>query len=384
MATKKLRYGIVGGGQGSFIGVVHRSALALAGEFDLVCACFSRNVEKNRATGEEVGLDPARVYATFDEMATTEAARADKPDFMVVTTRNDWHFAACKAFLEQGFHVMCEKPLATSVADALELKRIAEEQNRILGVSYTYSGHVMAMDARNRIRAGEIGDVLMVMGEYPQDWLLDMAGGANHGISTWRIEPRIAGNSNCVGDIGTHIEHTVSFMTGLKISKLCAVLDKVGQGTQLDNNAAILLKFENGATGSYWCSQVAAGYDNALKVRIFGTEGAIEFDQEKSNYLTVTHKSGVPQKFSRGRDGVSAQAAAYAVIPSGHPEGYHNAFANLYRSFGQAIRDSADGTRKPLTEYDFATVENGIDGVRFIEKCLESAANGSAWVSYHA
>ncbi|MDR1733592.1 MAG: Gfo/Idh/MocA family oxidoreductase [Oscillospiraceae bacterium] len=376
----KLRYGIVGGGEGSFIGVVHRNALALSGQFELVCACFSRDSGKNQRTAASVGLDAARVYDSFAEMAAAEAARSDKPDFMVVTTRNDWHFEACKAFLETGFHVMCEKPLATNTADALELKRIAKANDLLLAVSYTYSGHVMAMDARNRIRRGEIGDILMVMGEYPQDWLLDMADGKDHGIATWRIDPKIAGGSNCIGDIGTHIEHTVSFMTGLKIVKLCAVLDKVGEGTELDNNAAVLLKFDNGATGCYWCSQVAAGYDNALKVRIFGTNGAVEFDQEASNYLKVVKKSGPVEIHSRGRGYVTAAAAAYAVIPAGHPEGYHNAFANLYLSFAEAVKDKQNGTLKPLCEYDFATVDNGIEGVRFIEACLQSASAGGAWV----
>jgi predicted dehydrogenase len=184
-----------------------------------------------------------------------------------------------------------------------------------------------------------------------------------------------------VGDIGTHIEHTAAFMTGLRIVKLCAVMDKVGNGTQLDNNAAILIKYENGATGNFWCSQVAAGYDNALKVRVFGTQGAVEFDQERSNYLTVTTRGGAPQTYSRGRGYIGA-AADYSTIPAGHPEGYHNAFANLYRSFGAAVRDAQNDHLKPLAEYDFPTADAGVAGVRFVEKCLESAANGSVWVDF--
>jgi predicted dehydrogenase len=382
LQNRKLRYGIVGGGAGAFIGVVHRHALALAGQFELVCGCFSRDEENNASTGGSLGLDDARVYADFTQMAQTEALREDKPDFMVCTTRNDYHYACCKAFLEAGFHVMCEKPLSQTQAQAEELQRIAHVKGLLLGVSYVYSGHVMAMEARSLIRAGEIGEIMMVMGEYPQDWLIEMAEGANHGISTWRIDPQIAGRSNCVGDIGTHIEHSISFMTGLRIEKLCAVMDKFGAGTALDNNAAILIKYSNGATGSYWCSQVAAGYDNALKLRIFGTAGAIEFDQEKSNYLTVVRKGGAPQLWSRGRGYIGDAAAAYSRIPAGHPEGYHNAFVNLYSSFADALRDLVSGRLRPLEQYDFPTVEAGVDGVRFVEKCLESAANGNIWVKY--
>jgi predicted dehydrogenase len=377
---KKLTYGMVGGAHNSFIGVVHRSSMALEGGFSPVCGCFSRNAETNKQTGAEMGLSAERVYADFSEMALAESKRDDKPDFMVVTTRNHDHFTVVKTLMEHGFHVMCEKPLTTNTADALELKRIAEERKLILGVSYTYSGHVMAMDARGLIKSGAIGEVLMVMGEYPQDWLLSMAEGAGHGIATWRIEPSVAGGSNAVGDIGSHIEHTVAFMTGLKIKKLCAVMDKCGEGTELDNNSVITVKYDNGATGCYWCSQVAAGYDNALKVRIFGTEGSIEFDQEANNYLLFTKKDGTRELRSRGRGYVTAEAAAFSKIPPGHPEGYHNAFGNLYRAFGDAVIDSQNGTLKPLKEYAFPSVDEGVDGVRFIEKCLESAANGSVWV----
>jgi predicted dehydrogenase len=218
------------------------------------------------------------------------------------------------------------------------------------------------------------------MGEYPQEWLLSMAHDSNHGISTWRIDPSIAGGSNAVGDIGSHIEHTVSFMTGLKIEKLCAVMDKFGKGTELDNNSVITVKYTNGATGCYWCSQVAAGYDNALKVRIFGTEGAIEFDQESSNYLKLTKKNGATMTRSRGCGYVTAGAAKYSTVPSGHPEGYHNAFANLYIAFKDAINDHAKGCLKDLCEYGFPNVDDGVDGVRFVEKCVESAEKGSVWV----
>jgi predicted dehydrogenase len=238
----------------------------------------------------------------------------------------------------------------------------------------------MAMEARSLIRRGEIGDIMVVMGEYPQDWLISMVDGAHHSISSWRLDPEITGGSNCVGDIGTHIEHTVSFMTGLKIQKLCAVMDKFGSATLLDNNAHVLVKYENGATGTYWSSQIAVGNDNALKVRIYGTEGAILFDQEQCNYLTFIKRNCPPQILSRGCPYLTPEASAYSRIPPGHLEGHHVAFANLYKAFTEDIRRVYRG-EAPL-KADYPGADDGIDGVKFVEKCLESANNGSSWASY--
>jgi len=371
---------MIGGGPGSFIGGVHRASIALNGTAELVAGCFSRTRDKNEQTGRENGLDPARVYDSFEIMAQMESLREDKPDFVVVTAQNYAHYDACKAFLSKGFHVMCEKPLATTVNDALEIKKLAAENKCLVGVSYTYAGHVMVMEARNLIKRGEIGEALIVMGEYPQDWLIGMVDGASHGISSWRLDPVITGGSNCVGDIGSHIEHTVSYMTGLRIKKLCAIMDRVGAGTVLENNAHILIKYENGATGTYWSSQVAIGNENALRVRIYGTEGAIEFDQENCNYLTLIKKGRPRQILSRGCEYLTPGAAAYNRIPPGHLEGHHVAFANLYVAFTNDIRRVLKG--EAPTYADYPGVDDGIDGVRFVEKCWESANNGNTWVSY--
>ena len=380
MANRKLRYAMVGGGPGAFIGGVHRAAIALNGNAQLVAGCFSKTPEKNKVTGAENNLDPGRVYDTFQEMAEKEASRDDKPDFVVITAQNYVHYDACKAFLGRGFHVMCEKPLTTTVAKAVELKALAEKNGCLLGVCYTYAGHIMAMEARNLIRRGEIGDVLIVMGEYPQDWLISMVDGAHHSIASWRLDPVITGGSNCVGDIGTHVEHTVSYMTGLKIKKLCAIMDKFGEGTELDNNAHVLVKYENGATGTYWSSQVAIGNENGLWVRIFGTEGAIEFDQDMCNYLKIWKKGCPVTILSRGNSYITPESAAYNRIPPGHPEGHHVAFANLYKAFTDDIYRKQRG-EAPLCD-DYAGAEAGIEGVKFIEKCLESANNGNCWVDY--
>lgn len=375
-----LRYGMVGGGPGSFIGGVHRGAIQLEGAAELVAGCFSRKLDDNMTAGKGLGLADDRVYASYAEMAEKEALREDKIDFVVIAAQNMVHFGASKAFLEKGIHVMCEKPLTTSLKDALELKQLAKTNGCLFAVSYSYAFHVMVLEAKALIESGEIGEVLNVMGEYPQEWLIDLVEETQQRQASWRTDPKQAGLSNCVGDIGTHIEHMVSFMTGLRIKRLCAKLDVRGEGRSLDTNAHVLLEYSNGASGHYWCSQVAVGYDNGLKVRIFGTKGAIEFEQEKSNYLRVTKKGCAPQVYSRGCGYISPKAAAYSRIPSGHPEGYHEAFANLYRAFAEAVQKQVSGEAVNEAECIYPNIDAGIDGVRFIEKCIESSGKGAVWV----
>lgn len=379
ITERKLRYGMVGGGPGAFIGAVHRAGIGINNNCNLVAGCFSRDKNKNAQTGKEYSIEN-RLYSTYEEMAEKEFIREDKIDFVVIVTRNDSHYEICKAFLEKGINVMIEKPFTINSHEAEELKQLAEEKDLVLGVAYAYTGHVMAKEARNIIKSGEIGDVLVVMGEYPQDWLMNMVTEKNHGISAWRIEKKQAGNSNCTGDIGSHIENMVSYMTGLKIDKLSAIMDRFGENTELDNNAHIMLKYDNGATGTYWCSQVAIGNDNGLWVRIYGTKGSVEFKQEASNYLLVTKKGCPPTMYSRGHDYISEQAAKFSRVPSGHPEGYHEAFANLYVEFCNCIYDKLDGKKIDTNDYDFPKADDGINGVKFIEKCLESAEDNSKWV----
>ena len=241
----------------------------------------------------------------------------------------------------------------------------------------------MAMEARNIIKCGDIGEIKMVMGEYPQDWLIDPVE-QDSKQAAWRTDPKLAGSSNCTGDIGSHIENMVSFMTGLRIEQLCASLDIIGEGRTLDTNAEILLRYTNGARGCYWCSQIAIGNDNGLKVRIYGTKGAIEFEQEKSNYLKVTMKGQPSQYYSRGSGYLTPEAAQFSRTPTGHPEGYHEAYANLYKSFIQAIWKQYAGETINEAEAGYPTIDMGIDGVRFIEKCVESSRQGAVWVQVEA
>ena len=377
----KLKYGMVGGGPGSFIGDVHRRSIALDGKADLVAGSFSRNMEGSLQTAKELGVCEERVYATFEEMAKKEAAREDGIDFVVIVTPNFMHYAVAKAFLENGIHVACDKPLCFEIEEAEELKELAEKNGCLFCVTYTYTGHVMAKQARDMIQKGEIGEVRVVMTEYAQDWLIESDEELGK-QGEWRTDPKRSGSSNCLGDIGTHAENMVNYMTGLKLKRLCAKMDKKVAGRVLDDNSQVLLEYENGATGTLWASQVAIGNDNALRTRIFGTLGTIEFIQEESNYLKVTKKGGSTMIYSRGTGAVGEAAGAFSRLPSGHPEGLFSAFANIYSAFADAIYDKADGIEKDEESYGYPTVEMGLDGVKFVNRCVESSQAGSVWVDF--
>ncbi len=375
--NKKLYYGMVGGDSSSFMGGVHRKAAAYDGRVELVAGCFSRNIEKNLKTGEKCGLSNDRVYNDFHKMAEKEAG---KIDFVSIVLPNYAHYEASKAFLEKGINVYCEKPLTFTVEEAVELAEITKEKGLLFGVNYSYSGYPMVKQAREIVRRGDIGEVKMVMGEYPQDYLLAALEGEDGGISTWRVDPEIAGRSNCVGDIGSHIENTVSYITGLKIESLSANLQSISAASELDDNAEIMLKFHNGATGMYWSSQVAIGHDNGLKVRIYGTNGSIIWEQEKPDYLTVSYIDKPKEILSRGRDDLYPLAENKLRLPAGHPEGLPLAFANMYANFIDAVMANKVDNIKP-EDYDFPTVEDGIDGVRFINACVDSSERDSSWVA---
>ena len=383
-ATQKksriLKYGMVGGGPGAFIGDVHRRANALEGKCSIVAGSFSDVEWEIQEMGDQLGLDKQRVYLTYQEMAEKEAAREDGIDFVSIVTPNFLHYGVAKTFLEKGISVVCEKPLTVDLEQAIELKEIAAANNCLFAVTYTYTGHVMAKEARQIVQSGQIGDIRIVMAEYPQDWLVDTIEKEGQRQAAWRTDPKQAGKSNCVGDIGSHTENMVSFITGLKIEKLVANMDVFGDGRLLDNNAQILLKYDNGASGCYWCSQVAIGYDNALKVRVFGTKGTIEFDQESCNYLKVTLKGQPTQVYSRGCGYVSPEAAAYSRVPAGHPEGFYEAYANIYSSFADALTKKLDGEKVDEAKAGYPTIDMGIDSVRFVTKCVESMEKGSVWV----
>ena len=374
-----IRYGMVGGGMKALIGEVHRKALKFDNRVELVAGCFSSHADRNAEVGVEYGLDPARVYANYAEMAKAEAAREDGIDFVSVVTPNNTHYAVCKAFLEAGIHVVCEKPLCFTVEQAEELEALSREKGLLFGVTYTYTGYVMSKVMKEMIAEGKIGKVVSVNAEYAQDWLLgELATGNNTqtNIAVWRTDPAVSGAANCVGDIGTHIENYVHYVTGLKIKRLVATTNKYGKA--LDLNANIIVEYENGVNGAYWCSQVAAGHYNGLAVRVYGDKGALEWAQEDPEHLRYTPMDGATQLLARGTGCIKEKAAAQGRLPSGHPEGLVTAFANIYRNYVSALVAKKNGADAEV--YDYPRVEDGVNGVRFVKAVVESAANGSTWV----
>jgi predicted dehydrogenase len=378
--SPKLRYGMIGGGQGAFIGDVHRKSIAMDGKAGIVCGAFSQSYENTLATGESLGLPHDRLYRTFDEMIRAEARRDDRPDFISIVTPNSTHFPAAKLALEQGFSVVCEKPLATSSRDAADLACLVRESGLLFCVTYAYSGYPIVKHIRDLIASGEIGGIRFVNGEYPQEWLATRLEDTGQKQAAWRTDPRLAGISNCVGDIGSHIEFMAATMTGLEIESLCARLDRFGAGRPLDDNATIMVNYKGGAKGVYWSSQIAAGHDNALRLRIYGTKGAVEWFQETPNTARVSFLDRPSGTISRGRDPMSPRAQSLSRLPSGHPEGYFEGFANVYSTFITALaKKLRDETLTPV-DLDFPNVDEGVRGVRFIEKCVESSTRGSVWV----
>jgi predicted dehydrogenase len=379
---RKVRYGMVGGDLKAFIGGVHRNALCLVENAQLVAGCFTPNPETNWECGEFYELDDERIYSDYKAMAQAESNREDKIDFVVIVTPNYLHYEVAKEFILHGIHVMCEKPLCFEIDQAKELQQLSLENHVLFGVNYSYCGNNLLKYAKQIVREGFIGDIINVNAEYLQEWLIDDIGAGDettNKLSVWRKNPELSGISNCVGDIGTHIEHTVSYITGLKISKVAAVLDYYNQ--PLDLNANMLVEFDNGSHGTFCCSQVCVGHANGLVVRIFGTEGSLEWQQENSNYLYVTKKGQPTQIINRGMGYVTGRAAKINSVPSGHPEGLVNAFANVYKSFTNAVLKKAAGEALTEDDLDFPDVEAGIHGIRFIHAAVESNNNQSKWIT---
>lgn len=375
-----LTYGMVGGGEGAFIGDVHRKAIALDGKATLVCGCFSTDPQNTLRTGIALGIDQQRLYATFEEMAVEEGKRDKKIDFVVIVTPNFTHYAIAKAFLENNINVVCDKPFTVTSAQSRELKELAEKQALSLCVTYTYTGYPVAKHARLMIENGDLGEIRFVNAEYPQDWLSTRLEETGQKQAGWRSDPDKSGASNCVGDIGSHIENMVSYMTNLKITKLSARLDTTVTGRKLDDNATIMVDYEGGARGVYWCSQIAVGNDNGLRVRIFGSKASIEWAQENPNYLKISYLDKPTEIISRGRDALYPGADAYSRIPPGHPEGYFEAFANIYKAFIGFIMKKRNGSEILPEDLDFPQAAEGEQGVTFIEKCVESSEKNSAWI----
>ncbi len=378
----RLKYGMIGGGKGAFIGDVHRKAIAMDGKAALEAGCFSQSYASTLETGEFLGLDRDRLYKTFEDMLVAEGKRKDKIDFVVIATPNSTHYPIAKLAMENGIHVVCEKPLTTNSRDAADLARLVKEKNILFCVTYAYTGYPIVKHMRGLVRNGDLGEIRFVSGEYPQDWLATLLEKTGQKQAAWRTDPNLAGASNCVGDIGSHIENMVSYVTELKIRSLLARLDHFGAGRPLDDNASILLNFEGGARGIYWSSQIAVGHDNGFRVRIYGTKAGMEWAQENPNYLRVSYIDKPSEILSRGRDKMHPRAQALSRIPSGHPEGYFEAFANIYSTYITALSKLKSHQALTADDLDYPGVEAGLGGVEFIEKCVESSNKGAVWINF--
>lgn len=381
-AALKLKYGMVGGGQGAFIGDVHRKTAQFDGKAEIAAGCFSSNYQNTRETGSMLGLDESRLYESFEQMAAAEGQREDKIDFVIIVTPNYLHFPVAKAFLDNGINVVCDKPLTPELEDAEALARLAKEKDLFFCVTYTYTGYPMVKQARQMVQRGDLGTIRFISAEYPQDWLSTPIEESGHKQASWRTDPAKTGKANCVGDIGSHVENLASYISGLRIKSVCARLDSFVEGRVLDDNATIMVEYEGGAKGLYWMSQIAVGHDNDLSIRIFGDKGGLEWSQEDPNYLKVSYLDKPIEVWSRGRDELYPEAADFPRVPAGHPEGYFEAFANLYATFTTALLKKKAGETLTDADLDFPTIEAGIDGVKFIGKCVESSQQGAAWLNF--
>lgn len=373
---RKIRYGMIGGGPGAFIGAVHRRAAAMDGEIELVAGAFDIVPEKSIEQGKALFLDPSRVYGTWAEMVEKERALPPEKriDFVSVVTPNSTHFPVSKAFLEAGFNVLCEKPMTTTLEDAEELCRLVKKHDAVFALTHTYTGYPMVKQARELVRQGKLGEIRKIVVEYPQGWLAGASA-----INLWRMDPKIAGISSAVGDIGVHAWHLARYVTGLEVESLCADLTSFGEGYQLEDDASILVRYEKGVHGIISVSQISVGEENGLKLRVYGTKGGLQWEQENPNYVELKFADGPSHLYKRGNDYLDPIVRHNSRIPFGHPEGYFEAFANIYRNAARTMAARLAGEKPGEFDTDYPTVEEGARGVHFIHKAIESQKTGG-WV----
>ncbi len=377
-----VRYGMVGGGPDSFIGPVHRMAAALDGQFTLVAGAFSSDGERSRQAGETLGLDPTRTYASYEEMVRAEAALPpdERVEIVSIVTPNHLHFPVARTFLEAGFHVVCDKPLTTTLEDAEILCRMVEKGDHVFAVTHNYTGYPMVKEARERVRSGSLGTVRKVVVEYSQGWLATLLEAEGHKQAEWRMDPSRAGISSALGDIGSHAHNLTRYVTGLEVESLFADLGTLVSGRSLEDDAAVLLHFEGGARGVLLASQISVGERNHLRLRVYGTEGGLDWNQEIPDRLRLMSADGSERLLHVSGSDLSARTQAHTRLPAGHPEGFIEAFANLYRNVARTLRVRQGVAEPGLFDDDFPTVQDGASGVHFIETAVESGRQG-AWVS---
>lgn len=374
----RIRLGMVGGGRGAFIGAVHRIASRIDDQYELVAGALSADPEKAKASAGDLGIAPDRSYGSFAEMAKAEAARPDGIEAVAIVTPNHMHAPAAKAFLEAGIHVICDKPLTTTVAEAEELVQLVKKSGKVFAVTHNYTGYPMIRQARAMVAAGELGEIRLVQAEYPQDWLTERAETAGSKQAEWRTDPKRSGAGGCIGDIGTHAYNLACFVSGLELDELLAQLTTFVPGRLLDDDVQIMLRWKGGAKGLLWASQVAVGNENGLKLRVYGTKGGLEWTQADPNYLWFTKFGEPKQLLTRGGNGAWPEAARVTRVPGGHPEGYLEGFANIYTEAARAILAARNGTALDPA-VTFPTVEDGLKGMQFIDAAVKSSAAGNVW-----
>ncbi len=373
---------MVGGGRGAFIGGVHRMAASLDGEIELVCGAFSSDAERSRLSGEDFYLSPDRVYGSYAEMIQKEKElpEGERMDFVSIVTPNHVHFGPTKMALENGFHVVCDKPLSFDMEEANELEKVVKETGQIFALTHNYTGYPMVKQARHMIYNGDLGTIRKVVVEYPQGWLMDFIESSDQKQAAWRTDPKRSGIAGAMGDIGTHAENLAEYITGLKITELCADISTLVEGRLLDDDGNVLLRFDNGARGILHASQIAAGEENSLNIRVYGSKAGLEWHQMQPNTLEVKYQNSPKQIYRTGVGELCASAQAHTRIPAGHPEGYLEAFANIYRNFAKCVRARIEGVNVDPIYNDFPTVEDGVRGMNFIYKVIESGKSDQKWV----
>ncbi len=381
MTGRKLRFGMVGGGRGAFIGAVHRIAAQLDGQAELVAGAFSSDPQRSRDSAADLFVSAERAYGSYRDMAVAEAARpsGERLDFVVIVTPNDQHFPAATLFLERGFNVVCDKPVTLTLAEARALRETVVRSGKVFVLTHNYTGNAMVKQARALVRGGALGTLRKVVVEYSQGWLASDIESSGHKQASWRTDPTRSGAAGCMGDIGVHAENLARYVTGLRISELCAELTTFVPGRRLDDDGNLLLRFEGGVRGVLHSSQIAVGEENNLSLRVYGSEASLEWQQEHPNELVVKYPDRPREILRRGNGYVDGAAQRVARIPAGHPEGYLEAFANLYREAFRAIAAEVAGDPPP-DGLDLPGIDDGVAGMAFIEAAVASARRGAAWM----
>ena len=377
----RIRLGMVGGGRDAFIGGVHRIASRIDDRYELVAGAFSSTPEKSKASAADLGIAQDRAYGDFTQMAKREARLKNGIEAVAIVTPNHMHYPVAREFLKRGIHVICDKPLTSTLADAKKLAKVAASSDALFVLTHNYTGYPMIRQARDMVAKGEIGDIRLVQVEYAQDWLSENLEETGQKQAGWRTDPERSGAGGSTGDIGTHAFNLASFVSGLKLEQLCADLDSFVDGRRVDDNGHVLMRYEGGAKGMLWCSQVAPGNENALKLRIYGSKGGLEGAQEDPNYLWYTPLGEPKRLLTRNGAGATAAGQRVSRIPGGHPEGYLEGFANIYSEAAEAIRAKQAG--EPVSgEVAFPGIEDGLKGVAFVAACVDSSKRGGNWVSF--